>query len=147
MYRILLPGPTGESNTLVFAPRGEVACVAEDEIALLEQIAAGLATGNRLLLADGSVPRMLVDMLPPLVREQLRIEPDWRGAAAVVLYAGPAEDAYQLRSELAAREGALVPLITTDDGNFLLYRLTAERVMSVNTTAAGGNASLMTLDA
>ncbi|MGH8684568.1 MAG: hypothetical protein ACREUM_04370, partial [Nitrosospira sp.] len=79
--------------------------------------------------------------------EQLRIEPDWMHAAAAVLYAGPADDAYRLRNELAARDGARVPLIVTDDGDFLLYRLTAERVVSVNTTAAGGNASLMTLDA
>jgi RHH-type proline utilization regulon transcriptional repressor/proline dehydrogenase/delta 1-pyrroline-5-carboxylate dehydrogenase len=61
---------------------------------------------------------MLVDTLPPTVREQLRIEPDWRRAAAAVLYAGPAEDACQLRCELAVREGPLVPLIATDDGTF-----------------------------
>ena len=35
MHSIPLPGPTGESNTLMFAPRGEVACIANDEAALL----------------------------------------------------------------------------------------------------------------
>ena len=38
-----------------------------------------------------------------------------------------------------------MPLITATGRNFPLYRLTTERVVSVNTTAAGGNASLMTL--
>ena len=147
VHRVSLPGPTGESNTLAFAPRGEIACIANDEATLLEQVSVALATGNRVLLAGSSVPRALVNMLPPAVREQLRIEPDWMHAAAAVLYAGPADDAYRLRNELAARDGARVPLIATDDGDFLLYRLTAERVVSVNTTAAGGNASLMTLDA
>ncbi|SOD42567.1 trifunctional transcriptional regulator/proline dehydrogenase/L-glutamate gamma-semialdehyde dehydrogenase [Nitrosovibrio sp. Nv4] len=147
-YRIPLPGPTGESNTLVFAPRGEVACLANDEETLLEQIAGALATGNRVLLADGSIPRALVHTLPPAVREQLRIEQDWMQAAPdVVLHVGSADDAYRLRNELAARDGARVPLISAAGKNFPLYRLTVERVVSVNTAAAGGNASLMTLDA
>ena len=147
-YGIPLRGPTGERNTLAFVPRGEVACIANDEAVLLEQIAAVLATGNRALLAGGSVPRALVDTLPSALYEQLRIEPDWTHAAtAAVLYAGSAEEAYRLRNELAARDGTRVPLITATGRNFPLYRLTTERVVSVNTTAAGGNASLMTLTA
>ena len=68
-------------------------------------------------------------------------------AIAAVLYAGPADEAYRLRCELAARDGARVPLIATDGHDFPLYRLATERVVSVNMTAAGGNASLMTLGA
>jgi RHH-type proline utilization regulon transcriptional repressor/proline dehydrogenase/delta 1-pyrroline-5-carboxylate dehydrogenase len=34
---------------------------------------------------------------------------------------------------------------TTEEGAIPLWRLTAERALCVNTTAAGGNASLMTL--
>jgi RHH-type proline utilization regulon transcriptional repressor/proline dehydrogenase/delta 1-pyrroline-5-carboxylate dehydrogenase len=145
-YGIPLPGPTGERNTLAFVPRGEVACIANDEAVLLEQIAAVLATGNRVLLEGGLMPATLVDTLPPALCEQLRIEPDWTHAAiAAVLYAGSAAEAYRLRNELAARDGPRVPLITATGRNFPLYRLTTERVVSVNTTAAGGNASLMTL--
>ncbi|SFO37484.1 trifunctional transcriptional regulator/proline dehydrogenase/L-glutamate gamma-semialdehyde dehydrogenase [Nitrosospira briensis] len=145
-YRVPLPGPTGESNTLVFAPRGMIACIADDEATLLEQIAAVLATGNQALLSGGSVSRALPDMLPPALSRQLRIEPDLIHAPiAIALYAGPVENAYLLRNELAARDGARVPLITARGKGFPLYRLVAERVVSVNTTAAGGNASLMTL--
>lgn len=148
MHRIPLPGPTGESNMLVFAPRGEVACIANDETALLEQIAAVLATGNRVLLADGPMPRALAAMLPPPVCEQLRVERGWmREPIAAALYTGPADDAYQLRGDLAARDGARVPLIATDGCDIPLYRLATERVVSVNMTAGGGNASLMTLGA
>jgi RHH-type proline utilization regulon transcriptional repressor/proline dehydrogenase/delta 1-pyrroline-5-carboxylate dehydrogenase len=150
--RISLHGPTGESNLLTFAPRGAIACVANDEAALLQQIAAALATGNRVLLADGSAVVALPDTLPPAVCEQIRIEPDWIRsprstvrAVAAVLYAGPAVEACRLRNALAARDGALVPLILSDDGDFPLHRLTVERVITVNTTAAGGNASLMML--
>jgi hypothetical protein len=48
-------------------------------------------------------------------------------------------------ASLAARSGALVGLIdTNEDGAIPLWRLLAERALCVNTTAAGGNASLMT---
>jgi RHH-type proline utilization regulon transcriptional repressor/proline dehydrogenase/delta 1-pyrroline-5-carboxylate dehydrogenase len=152
--RISLHGPTGESNMLTFAPRGEVACVANEEAALLQQIAAALATGNRVLLPEGSGTVTLSDTLPPTVREQIRTEPDWTlaplsnvGAVSAVLYSGPAVEACRLRNELAARDGALVPLILSDARDFPLYRLAVERVITVNTTAAGGNATLMMLGA
>jgi RHH-type proline utilization regulon transcriptional repressor/proline dehydrogenase/delta 1-pyrroline-5-carboxylate dehydrogenase len=151
VYSIPLHGPTGESNTLKFAPRGEVVCVANDEAAQLRQIAAALATGNRVVLAGGPWTATLPDTLPLAVLEQIRIDPDWLRAPlatmAAVLHAGPADEAHRLRNDLAARHGALVPLILSDEKNFPLYRLTVERVVTVNTTAAGGNAALMMLDA
>jgi RHH-type proline utilization regulon transcriptional repressor/proline dehydrogenase/delta 1-pyrroline-5-carboxylate dehydrogenase len=154
LQRISLHGPTGESNMLKFVPRGKVACVANNEPALLQQIAAALATGNRVLLADGFAAAALTDTLPPTVREQIRIEPDWTlalsspvDAVSAVLYSGPAVEACRLRNELAARDGALVPLILADARDFPLYRLTVERVITVNTTAAGGNPTLIMLGA
>lgn len=154
LQRSSLHGPTGESNMLTFAPRGEVACIASNESALLQQIAAALATGNRVLLTDGFATAALVDTLPPTVREQIRIEPDWTlapsshmGGVSAVLYSGPAVEACRLRNELAARDGVLVPLILSDVRDFPLYRLAVERVITVNTTAAGGNATLIMLGA
>eukprot|EP01034_Spumella_vulgaris_P027016 gene27016-33676_t len=51
-----------------------------------------------------------------------------------------------VREQLAARDGALVAVIDTSAEEAIpLWRLVAERALCVNTTAAGGNASLMTL--
>jgi RHH-type proline utilization regulon transcriptional repressor/proline dehydrogenase/delta 1-pyrroline-5-carboxylate dehydrogenase len=51
-----------------------------------------------------------------------------------------------LRTSLAARPGAIVALIdTSPQGVIPVWRLVAERALCINTTAAGGNASLMTL--
>jgi RHH-type proline utilization regulon transcriptional repressor/proline dehydrogenase/delta 1-pyrroline-5-carboxylate dehydrogenase len=51
-----------------------------------------------------------------------------------------------LQQKLAARPGAIVGIVDTRaDGAVALWRLVAERAVCVNTTAAGGNASLMTL--
>ena len=51
-----------------------------------------------------------------------------------------------LLPQLAARDGALVPVVITDEASTIpLWRLVAERAFCMNTAAAGGNASLMTL--
>ncbi len=51
-----------------------------------------------------------------------------------------------LRPLLASRSGAIVGVIdTSEEGAIPLWRLVAERALCINTTAAGGNASLMTL--
>ena len=63
-----------------------------------------------------------------------------------LLFAGTAIDAAPLQRSLADREETIVPLVTErQDGGYDLYRLVAEKVVSINTTAAGGNASLMSL--
>jgi RHH-type proline utilization regulon transcriptional repressor/proline dehydrogenase/delta 1-pyrroline-5-carboxylate dehydrogenase len=139
-FRVDLPGPTGEKNTLRFAERGNVLCVAGDRAALLEQLAAVLATGNTALLRDND------GGLPSCVSARVRLprEDDEIGA---VLFDGDREARMRLHDELSRREGALVPLITrgATSGRYPLYRLDVERVASINTTAAGGNTTLMTL--
>jgi RHH-type proline utilization regulon transcriptional repressor/proline dehydrogenase/delta 1-pyrroline-5-carboxylate dehydrogenase len=63
-----------------------------------------------------------------------------------VLFAGGEDAARKLRTALAAREGPIVPFIRVDAeraGDPL--RLFHERTLSINTTASGGNASLLSL--
>ncbi|MBC7575735.1 MAG: hypothetical protein H7244_15545, partial [Herminiimonas sp.] len=48
--------------------------------------------------------------------------------------------------DLAGRDGALLSVIMTNPARPIdPYRLVSERTLTVNTTAAGGNANLMTL--
>ena len=62
--------------------------------------------------------------------------------------AGAHETAARLRQEMAMRDGALVPLLVAQDTHtYPLFRLVAERTLTINTAAAGGNTSLMTLSA
>ncbi|MFC4929312.1 trifunctional transcriptional regulator/proline dehydrogenase/L-glutamate gamma-semialdehyde dehydrogenase [Massilia sp. GCM10023247] len=140
-----LPGPTGERNQLSFSPRGVVLCVATSTQAMLNQLAASMATGNQaLVLASGQL--QVPDDLPSELKDRIR----FIGAQEVAQFefqvalveAGVGE----LRTQLAARPGAIVSIVDTDgDAPIALWRLVAERALCVNTTAAGGNASLMTL--
>ena len=142
---IALPGPTGERNTLAFTPRGTVLCAPKTAAGLLNQLAASLANGNRALML--AAPDLIPANLPALVKERVRFigmeEIDASEFQIALLEAGLAGS---LRSKLAARPGAIVGIVDTGASEpVALWRLVAERAVCVNTTAAGGNASLMTL--
>ncbi|OHX14377.1 trifunctional transcriptional regulator/proline dehydrogenase/L-glutamate gamma-semialdehyde dehydrogenase [Chromobacterium sphagni] len=139
-HGVSLPGPTGENNTLQFAARGKVGCVAPDEAALAEQLAAAFAGGNRAVVARGGAG----DKLASLLAGHVELAADVLAADVdAVLFAGEGEQ--DARRRLADRDGALVPLILRDARGYNIHRLVVERAVSVNTTAAGGNASLMSM--
>ncbi len=133
-----LPGPVGERNVYQTEPRGVVRCVAPDRQALLPQISAALATGNTALVPAGLLPD-----LPPELADVVTSRPGKPFDA--VLFAGPPAALRALNEELAAREAPIVAVTTVRDGCYRLDNLVRERVVSTNTAAAGGNASLMTI--
>jgi RHH-type proline utilization regulon transcriptional repressor/proline dehydrogenase/delta 1-pyrroline-5-carboxylate dehydrogenase len=143
---LALPGPTGECNQLRFVGRGNVLCAAASPAGLLNQLAAVLATGNHALLADDASTRLVHD-LPQAVRDHVTFVGtaalDDAPLALALLDTGTAA---AWRPRLAARDGAIVGIVPTDGAATIpLWRLVLERAVCVNTTAAGGNASLMTL--
>ena len=141
---LALPGPTGERNTLSFAARGKVLCAANSVAGLLNQLAAVLATGNIAVVSQDTAALIPVG-LPESVRGAIEVSQDL-AASALQLALLDAAVISHWRTALAARPGALVPLVaTSEDAAIALWRLVAERALCVNTTAAGGNASLMTL--
>jgi len=75
---------------------------------------------------------------------------DWENANLefdAVIYHGDADQLRDLCQTLAKRSGAIVSVqgFARGETNILLERLLIERSLSVNTAAAGGNASLMTI--
>jgi RHH-type proline utilization regulon transcriptional repressor/proline dehydrogenase/delta 1-pyrroline-5-carboxylate dehydrogenase len=158
--RFELSGPTGESNALQYRPRGRVLCLGDEEAPrdpgpLLGQLAAVAATGNRALLLDGTAARRVVARLPEAMRACI----DWTGTEGtaqeagggyeLVLVAGTPERTRELarvlRRTLAQRAGARIPVLRVQEGRYALDRMVAEQVITINTAAAGGNATLMSL--
>jgi RHH-type proline utilization regulon transcriptional repressor/proline dehydrogenase/delta 1-pyrroline-5-carboxylate dehydrogenase len=139
---VALPGPTGETNTLYLRPRGRIACVAETESALTAQARAAVATGNVALLAASA----LGDRVRRLVGDGCELVPDLLAAGPdAVLFDGDSDAAHALRRKLAALPGAIVPLVIADAAGYDASRLVCERTITINTTASGGNASLLSL--
>ncbi|WP_338768994.1 trifunctional transcriptional regulator/proline dehydrogenase/L-glutamate gamma-semialdehyde dehydrogenase [Massilia sp. METH4] len=143
---IQLPGPTGERNTLRYEARGTIACFADTQDALLNQLAAVLATGNRAVIVAHATSLVPAD-LPAAVQDRLEVVGNLEALKDTFQIAlVEASMSAPVRVPLAERDGAIVSVIdTTPESPIPLWRLIAERALCVNTTAAGGNASLMTL--
>jgi RHH-type proline utilization regulon transcriptional repressor/proline dehydrogenase/delta 1-pyrroline-5-carboxylate dehydrogenase len=120
---IALPGPTGETNTLSWHPRGKLLCLGGDSPAALEQqVRRVQATGNEPVFADGE------DLNAALRRKDLK---------GVVIDGRRRE---RVARAIAHRPGEILPILSVDDDP---YRFKLERVVTVNTTAAGGNTALL----
>ncbi|MFD1711270.1 trifunctional transcriptional regulator/proline dehydrogenase/L-glutamate gamma-semialdehyde dehydrogenase [Ottowia flava] len=143
-----LTGPTGERNTYQLRPRPRVLCLAAERADRLTQLAAALAVGAQAVWpADAQADAAA---LPATLQAHITLLPDWRAPDAAfdaVLLHGDAHDALAVQRTLAQRPGPLVGLTMLPPGSIdvPLERLLIEHSVSVNTAAAGGNASLMTL--
>ena len=144
----LLPGPTGERNTFSLLPRDMVLCLADNEQDALIQLAAVTSVGSKALWQDDELHRALRASLPDAVKARITLARDPLAAEFdAVIYHGDADQLRTLCEQIAARDGAIVSVqgFARGETNLLLERLLIERSLSVNTAAAGGNASLMTI--
>ncbi|SFQ97162.1 L-proline dehydrogenase /delta-1-pyrroline-5-carboxylate dehydrogenase [Enterobacter sp. kpr-6] len=146
----LLPGPTGERNTWTLMPRERVACIADNEQDALTQLAAVLAVGSEVLWPDDALHRDLVKLLPQTVAARIQLaNPETLATQPMdaVIFHGDSDKLRVWCEQIAARDGAIVSVqgFARGETNILLERLYIERSLSVNTAAAGGNASLMTI--
>ncbi|MFZ2652280.1 MAG: hypothetical protein WA210_19455, partial [Burkholderiaceae bacterium] len=92
----------------------------------------------------------LRERLPSEVRESVSLAHDWSQPGVhfdAVLQHGSANALLATSAALAQRAGPIVSLtgLTPGDPGVPLERLVIERSLSINTAAAGGNASLMTI--
>lgn len=124
-----LPGPTGESNRYRITARGRIACAGElgtvdGGVALTAQLEVAARFGNETVTVAGKS-----------VAEIAALE-DVEG----IMASGDESSLRALRRALSEREGPIVLLIT-DPGD--ACSLITERTLCIDTTAAGGNASLL----
>jgi len=146
----LLPGPTGERNTWTLLPRERVLCIADNEQDALVQIAAVASVGSQILWPDDAFHRELTQRLPAAITERIQFASTDTLTSKpfdAVIFHGDSDHLRTLCEAVAAREGAIVSVqgYSRGENTILLERLYIERSLSVNTAAAGGNASLMTI--
>ncbi|MDF3862936.1 trifunctional transcriptional regulator/proline dehydrogenase/L-glutamate gamma-semialdehyde dehydrogenase [Pseudomonas denitrificans (nom. rej.)] len=144
----VLTGPTGERNTYTLLPREHVLCLAEDRADLLAQLAAVLSVGSRPLVAESNAA--VVKELPKEVAQRIELVADWSSTDKVfdaILHHGDSDQLRAVCEQASQRKGAIVGVTGLNRGetDIPLERLLIERALSVNTAAAGGNASLMTI--
>ncbi|WP_289079013.1 bifunctional proline dehydrogenase/L-glutamate gamma-semialdehyde dehydrogenase PutA [uncultured Thalassospira sp.] len=162
-----MPGPTGETNDLYCLGRG-VYLVQVDKnaepVRVIRHLGAALAAGNAVILAGdqkwlGDIPALVVDAglpdkLVKSVGTNTGLGAMYDGAIAGVSCVAPLDRVTAFKQLLAKRDGAILSLISDsgaeDDGALpdeaFLHRFATEKTITINTTAAGGNASLMSMD-
>ena len=135
----------GERNLYRLGPKGAVLCDAASEEAMIAQIACALGAGNRALL-DGPPAEGLITAFDGLAFA--RAAPDSHFEAVLTDRSG--DDLVAFLTRLAAREGRIVSVHRVDADTLRadaapVDLLLEERSTCINTTAAGGNASLMSI--
>jgi RHH-type proline utilization regulon transcriptional repressor/proline dehydrogenase/delta 1-pyrroline-5-carboxylate dehydrogenase len=120
-----MPGPTGESNRLSLRSRAPILCLGPGAEVAKAQAEAVRQLGGRAVAADGSVTVEVLTTLAPL---------------GGVVWWGDEAQAQAFEAALATREGAILPLnLSAPDEAAVL----SERHVCIDTTAAGGNATLL----
>jgi RHH-type proline utilization regulon transcriptional repressor/proline dehydrogenase/delta 1-pyrroline-5-carboxylate dehydrogenase len=140
-----LPGPTGEANTLTLVPRGRVLVLGPDANTLLAQAIQALAAGNAVVAiapGAGAALTALTGKGLPLATIDGVLSASELQKLSVDLVASAADEATLrgYRKALARQKGPIVPLVTE---TIYPAAYCHERAVCVDTTAAGGNASLL----
>ena len=147
-----LPGPVGERNVYSLHPRGRVLLVPQTPKGLFRQLAAALAAGNEVVVDQAS--GLSLAGLPPSVAARVAWSAEWEkdGPYAGALIEGDAARVRAANRRIAALGGPLVLVqaagseaLAADPQAYCLNWLVEEVSTSINTAAAGGNASLMTI--
>lgn len=161
-------GSTGESNELYVTARGKTMVVGSESartMAVLGQLIAALLTGNEVILHCPSQDEMCVEAVKALYEtgisdDVISIANDsqtitllYIDRLAQVAVSGNTSEVQAISQELANTDGILTQVIAVTDMEGLsdmltsdyLYRFVTERVRTINTTAIGGNASLLEL--
>ncbi len=130
-----LPGPTGESNRLFFYPRGTILCLGPSVKDVNKQQEVVHSMGCRSIgVTTGAFGEHMFDGF--LERSSLTNLESFSGVVAW----STSEDLRAIRVALSKRSGPIIPLIT--ERNFE-HRCILERHVCVDTTASGGNVSLL----
>ena len=163
-----MTGATGESNDLYVMARGKTMVIGGDSantMAVLGQLIAALLTGNEVILHCPSQDDMCIEAVKVLYEagvngDVISIANDsqlvtllYIERLAQVAVAGSQSEVQNISKELAKTDGILTQVIAVTDMEGLsemltpdyLYRFVTERVKTINTTAIGGNASLLEL--
>jgi RHH-type proline utilization regulon transcriptional repressor/proline dehydrogenase/delta 1-pyrroline-5-carboxylate dehydrogenase len=167
-----LPGPTGEDNRLIMESRGVIAVLTNGDFnttRAIRQVMAVLMTGNALVFVVGNViqaalaplldlcnqagiPKNLISVTSDAVAVNVLTSPDLDG----VMVSSDSTTLKLVQKTLAKRKDAIIPLIRWRDqladdkfdqnamDEDLFDSLLVEKTVTIDTTAAGGNASLMT---
>lgn len=164
----LMTGATGESNELYVTARGKTMVIGTESartMTVLGQLIAALLTGNEVILHCPDQDEMseeaakilyeigISDDVLSVANDSQTITLLYIDRLAQVAVTGTQSEIQAISQELANTDGILTQVIGVTDMEGMsemmtpdyLYRFVTECVRTINTTAIGGNASLLEL--
>ncbi len=169
--RTMLTGATGESNELYNQARGKTLVMGlkdAEKLPILVQVVSALLTGNQVgiystgeddfaekvvdILIENGIPDAVIYLTIADSKEKIdEMVNDKRLAQVGVV--GTIEEVKALSAKFSQTDSILtqiIPIIDQDNLSEIfdpdyLHRFCTERVLTINTTAIGGNASLLEL--
>lgn len=144
---IELNGPVGEKNIYSLSPRGTVLCIAKTRDILLRQISLSLKCGNSVLIFAPDQITEWYSQLPHELSLHIRkVKSMNEQPCTIILGEKDVPEFEEARQNMAFSDNGIISALDVDE-NFENTDLLMEEIsISNNTTAAGGNASLMTID-
>jgi RHH-type proline utilization regulon transcriptional repressor/proline dehydrogenase/delta 1-pyrroline-5-carboxylate dehydrogenase len=159
---VQLPGPTGESNWLSLEPRGVLITLFDHQTKFehwIISVISALSAGNTLVAVIENeqqkeiVERFIGAISSTGITDNVFSVAPLNQLNGILLNDNIAGAVVDVRSDwqgylaqkIAERIGEILPVICETDADSLYYRLVTEKTVSIDTTAAGGNASLMTM--
>lgn len=157
----ILPGPTGESNVLHMESRGLLILPVCEQTSIEFCVTAALsalACGNSVIFSTHHNMQFIVDKvisaliksgIPNGIVESIDLNQlpnllQHNQIQGAVVMPGSELLTYTNQT-IAARKGAILPVLSTENYAELYQRMLTEKTVTIDTTAAGGNASLMTM--
>ncbi len=155
-----LPGPTGETNSLSLHPRGVLACLGmldgtlenQSGNIIVKQILMAIASGNAVYALNTRDNKNRLEKLVGLIikatQQEGLVQFTFVDALGNLLQSGidgvivDGPNARTISDCLYGQDGPILPTLSTGDD---FSRFFIERSLSVNITAAGGNATLLAL--
>ena len=147
-YTVELAGPVGESNLYALHPRGEVLLAPSTEQGLIFQLGTALASGNSVAILWPDQSRIRFASLSPQISDRIHWLKDIPLSSnfAAILLEPRIHGMRELITSLASMAGQIpIMQVADSEGHYRLEWLIEEVSTSINTTAAGGNASLMAI--
>ncbi|MGF9693948.1 trifunctional transcriptional regulator/proline dehydrogenase/L-glutamate gamma-semialdehyde dehydrogenase [Rhizobium sp. 0TCS1.26] len=148
-----LPGPVGEKNLYELHPRGRILLLPQTQAGLFNQLACTLATGNSAVVEGAPALVAPLATLPETLKARIVTTSNGMASGAVsgALIEGASDQVRDALARIAALDGPLVlaqaasSQAVAGEGAYCLNWLLEEVSTSINTAAAGGNASLMAI--
>ncbi len=159
-HPVLLPGPTGEANSLHLSARGCILNYANTETSFLNWmtsllVASALGNTSITIVSDSFYSEAMrifnefnaqcdFPMIQLAKKDDLTAILNHPDLKAVII-SSECRLTHFITKTLAGRDGAILPVINAASHR-LAEALVLEKTMSIDTTASGGNAALMAME-